>query len=112
MGSIISFVDCNGQQIDGPCDEVLSLKDLAGKWKAFGWHVIECDGHSLGKLGSAIDVAHSRKGSGIPCIVLMRTVMGKGVDFMEGTHKWHGIPPNDEQLVDALSQLDGSLGDY
>jgi transketolase len=112
IDNIISFVDCNGQQIDGPCDEVLSLKDLAGKWKAFGWHVIECDGHSLGELGSAIDVAHSRKGSGIPCIVLMRTVMGKGVDFMEGTHKWHGIPPNDEQLVDALSQLDGSLGDY
>jgi transketolase len=112
IDNIISFVDCNGQQIDGPCEEVLSLKDLAGKWKAFGWHVIECDGHSLGELGSAIDVAHSRKGSGIPCIVLMRTVMGKGVDFMEGTHKWHGIPPNDEQLVDALSQLDGSLGDY
>ena len=112
IDNIISFVDCNGQQIDGPCDEVLSLKDLAGKWKAFGWHVIECNGHSLDELGDAIDEAHSRKGSGIPCIVLMKTVMGKGVDFMEGTHKWHGIPPNDEQLADALSQLDGSLGDY
>jgi len=112
IDNILSFVDCNGQQIDGPCDEILSLKDLAGKWKAFGWHVIECDGHSLDELGAAIEEAHSRRGSGVPCIVLMKTEMGKGVDFMEGTHKWHGIPPNDEQLADALSQLDGSLGDY
>ena len=112
VDNIISFVDCNGQQIDGACDEVLSLKDLAGKWKAFGWHVIECDGHNIDELGSAIEEAHSRRGSGVPCIILMTTVMGKGVDFMEGTHKWHGIPPNDEQLSDALSQLDGSLGDY
>ena len=112
IDNILSFVDCNGQQIDGPCDEILSLKDLAGKWKAFWWHVIECDGHSLDELGAAIEEAHSRRGSGVPCIVLMKTEMGKGVDFMEGTHKWHGIPPNDEQLADALSQLDGSLGDY
>jgi len=112
IDNILSFVDCNGQQIDGPCDEILSLKDLAGKWKAFGWHVIECDGHSLDELGAAIEEAHSRRGSGVPCIVLMKTEMGKGVDFMEGTHKWHGIPPNDEQLAVALSQLDGSLGDY
>lgn len=112
MDNILSFVDCNGQQIDGPCDEVLSLSDLSGKFKAFGWHVMECDGHDLEDLQRVIDEAHSRRGSGVPCIVLMITVMGKGVDFMEGTHKWHGVAPNDEQLADALSQLEETLGDY
>ena len=112
IDNIISFIDCNGQQIDGSTEDVLSLKDLGAKWSAFGWHVIKCDGHSLDDLGSAIDEAKSRRGSGVPCIVLMKTVMGKGVDFMEGTHKWHGIAPNDEQLADALSQLEETLGDY
>ena len=112
VDNILSFVDCNGQQIDGPCDEVLSLSDLAGKFTAFGWHVMECDGHDLEDLQRVIDEAHSRRGSGVPCIVLMKTEMGKGIDFMEGTHKWHGVAPNDEQLVDALSQLEETLGDY
>ena len=112
VDNILSFVDCNGQQIDGPCDEVLSLSDLASKFTAFGWHVMKCDGHDLEDLQRVIDEAHSRKGSGVPCIVLMKTEMGKGIDFMEGTHKWHGVAPNDEQLVDALSQLEETLGDY
>ena len=112
IDNILSFVDCNGQQIDGPCDEVLSLSDLSGKFKAFGWHVMECDGHDLDDIQRVIDEAHSRRGSGVPCIVLMVTAMGKGVDFMEGTHKWHGVAPNDEQLADALSQLEETLGDY
>ena len=112
VDNILSFVDCNGQQIDGPCDDVLSLSDLACKWKAFGWHVMECDGHDLNDLQRVIDEAHSKRGSGIPCVVLMKTEMGKGVDFMEGTHKWHGVAPNDEQLADALSQLPETLGDY
>ena len=112
IDNILSFVDCNGQQIDGPCDEVLSLLDLSGKFKAFGWHVMECDGHDLNDLQRVIDEAHSRRGAGVPCIVLMVTAMGKGVDFMEGTHKWHGVAPNDEQLADALSQLEETLGDY
>ena len=112
VDNILSFVDCNGQQIDGPCDEVLSLSDLSGKFKAFGWHVMECDGHNLDNIQRVIDEAHSRRGSGVPCIVLMVTAMGKGVDFMEGTHKWHGVAPNDDQLADALSQLEETLGDY
>ena len=112
MDNVLSFVDCNGQQIDGPCDEVLSLSDLSGKFKAFGWHVMECDGHDLDDLQRVIDEAHARRGSGVPCIVLMITAMGKGVDFMEGTHKWHGVAPNDDQLADALSQLEETLGDY
>ena len=112
VDNILSFVDCNGQQIDGPCDEVLSLSDLAGKFTSFGWHVMECDGHDLEDLQRVIDEAHSRRGSGVPCIVLMKTEMGKGIDFMEGTHKWHGVAPNNEQLTDALSQLEETLGDY
>ena len=112
VDNIVSFVDCNGQQIDGPCDEVLSLSDLSGKFKAFGWHVMACDGHDLDDIQRVIDEAHSRRGSGVPSIVLMATVMGKGVGFMEGTHKWHGVAPNDEQLADALSQLEETFGDY
>jgi len=112
IDNILSFVDCNGQQIDGPCDKVLSLSDLSGKFKTFGWHVMECNGHDLNDIQRVIDDAHSRRGSGVPCIVLMATAMGKGVDFMEGTHKWHGVAPNDEQLADALSQLEETLGDY
>ncbi len=112
IDNILSFVDCNGQQIDGPCDEVLSLTDLAEKFRAFGWHVMACDGHDLEDIQRTIDEAHSRRGLGVPCIVMMVTAMGKGVDFMEGTHKWHGVAPNDDQLSDALSQLEETLGDY
>ncbi len=112
IDNIISFVDCNGQQIDGSTDDVLSLTDLGAKWSAFGWRVLKCDGHDLDELGRVIAEAKSHSGSGVPNIVLMKTEMGKGVDFMEGTHKWHGIAPNDAQLADALSQLEETLGDY
>ncbi|PCJ81401.1 MAG: transketolase [Bacteroidetes bacterium] len=112
IDNIISFIDCNGQQIDGSTEDVLSLKDLAAKWSAFGWNVLKCDGHDLNDIGRVISEAKSRRGLGVPCVVLMKTEMGKGVDFMEGTHKWHGIAPNDEQLADALSQLEETLGDY
>ena len=112
VDNIISFVDCNGQQIDGSTDDVLSLTDLGAKWTAFGWRVLKCDGHDLEDIGRVIAEAKSHSGSGVPNVVLMKTEMGKGVDFMEGTHKWHGIAPNDEQLADALSQLEETLGDY
>ncbi len=112
VDNIISFVDCNGQQIDGSTEDVLSLIDLGAKWAAFGWRVLKCDGHDLEDLGRVIAEAKSHSGSGVPNVVLMKTEMGKGVDFMEGTHKWHGIAPNDEQLADALSQLEETLGDY
>ena len=112
VDNIISFIDCNGQQIDGSTDDVLSLTDLGAKWAAFGWRVLKCDGHSLQDIGRVIKEAKSHSGEGVPTVVLMKTVMGKGVDFMEGTHKWHGIAPNDEQLADALSQLEETLGDY
>ena len=112
VDNIISFVDCNGQQIDGSTDDVMSLGDLKAKWKAFGWHVLTCNGHDFDALDQAIATAKSRRGSGQPTVVLMTTVMGKGVDFMEGTHKWHGIAPSDDQLADALNQLESTLEDY
>ena len=112
VDNIISFIDYNGQQIDGSTEDVLSLIDLGAKWTAFGWRVLKCDGHDLEDLRRVIAEAKSHAGSGIPTIVLMKTVMGKGVDFMEGTHKWHGIAPNDEQLANALYQLEETLGDY
>lgn len=112
VDNLISFVDCNGQQIDGSTDDVMNLGDLAGKWKAFGWHVLTCDGHNFEALRKAIAEAKSNRGSGRPTVILMKTEMGKGVDFMEGTHEWHGIAPNDAQLERALAQLTEGLTDY
>ena len=112
VDNLISFVDCNGQQIDGPTDEVMGLGDLAQKWTAFGWQVHVCDGHDFDALRAAVTTSREARGSGVPQVVLMKTAMGKGVDFMEGTHEWHGIAPNDDQLASALGQLDETLGDY
>ena len=112
IDNVVSFVDCNGQQIDGATDEVMSLGDLEAKWKAFGWRVLTCSGHDFEDLGRVIAAADAARGSGIPTVVLMRTDMGRGVDFMEGTHHWHGIAPNDAQLAQALAQLPETLGDY
>ena len=112
IDNVVSFVDCNGQQIDGSTEEVMSLGDLEAKWKAFGWRVLTCNGHDFEDLGRVIAEADAARGSGVPTVVLMRTDMGRGVDFMEGTHHWHGIAPNDEQLANALAQLPETLGDY
>ncbi|MAI22928.1 MAG: transketolase [Crocinitomicaceae bacterium] len=112
VDNLISFVDCNGQQIDGATDDVMNLGDLADKWSAFNWHVLTCDGHDFDALRNAIAKAKENRGTGRPTVVLMKTEMGKGVDFMEGTHEWHGIAPNDEQLEDALTQLQSSHTDY
>jgi transketolase len=111
IDNIVSFIDCNGQQIDGPTDDVLSLGDLAAKWTAFGWRVLSCNGHDFADLDRVIREADAARGSGIPTVVLMETAMGRGVDFMEGTHHWHGIAPNDEQLAAALAQIPETLGD-
>ncbi len=112
VDNIISTIDVNGQQIDGPVEDVLTLGDLAGKWRAFGWEVIAMDGHDMGAITSTLSKAKALCGQGKPICILMKTDMGKGVDFMEGTHKWHGVAPNDEQLADALGQLEETLGDY
>ena len=112
IDNLISFVDWNGQQIDGSVEDVMSLGSLHDKWSAFGWEVMECNGHDLEDLDRVFKAARAAGGNGKPVMVLMRTDMGRGVDFMEGTHKWHGVDPNDDQLKSALSQLETSLSDY
>ena len=112
IDNIIATIDYNGQQIDGPVDEVNSLLNLKSKWEAFGWLVMECNGNDIGQLIHTLEDAKAASGKNKPIIILMETAMGKGIDFMEGTHKWHGIAPNDEQLKSALDQLSETLGDY
>ena len=112
VDNLVATIDYNGQQIDGPVDEVMSLKNIKAKWEAFGWQVVESHGNDLAELIPALEVATSKLGNGKPVLNLMTTDMGYGVDFMVGTHKWHGIAPNDEQLASALEQLDETLGDY
>jgi transketolase len=112
IDNLIAVVDYNGQQIDGPVDEVMPLGDLKAKWEAFGWQVLEMNGNVIKEVLETLAKAKSRCGKGKPVVILMRTIMGKGVDFMEGSHKWHGSPPNDEQLAKALTMLEETLGDY
>lgn len=112
VDNLIATVDVNGQQIDGSTDHVISLGNLEEKWKAFGWDVMQMEGNDMDAVVAGIQEAKSRCGKGKPVCILMHTQMGKGVDFMEGTHEWHGIAPNDEQLARALSQLPETLGDY
>ena len=112
VDNIIVTVDYNGQQIDGSTNEVMSLSNLKAKWEAFGWKVIESEGNDLSAILQKLEEAKNFTNQGLPILNLMTTDMGKGVDFMEGTHKWHGIAPNDEQLASALGQLEETLGDY
>lgn len=112
VDNIIATVDYNQKQIDGPIEEVMDLGDLQAKWLAFGWEVLEMDGHNIESILSVMAQAKNMTGKGKPIMVIMNTEMGQGVDFMMGTHKWHGSPPNDEQAKTALSQLKETLGDY
>lgn len=112
VDNLLVTVDWNGQQIDGPTREVISLGDLPAKWAAFGWTVLEAQGNDMEKLLPSLREAQSHLGKGKPVVVLMKTEMGSGVDFMEGSHKWHGVPPNEEQKDRALAQLPETLGDF
>ena len=112
VDNLISTVDYNGRQIDGDVDQVLPLGDLQAKWEAFGWDVMKVDGHDMEAILHTYAAARERTGRGRPVMVLMRTEMGQGVDFMMHSHAWHGIAPNDQQLASALSQLEETLGDY
>ena len=112
VDNIIATIDFNGRQIDGDLDDVLPLGNLSEKWKAFGWEVLEMDGHNFNSIRSVMDSAISLTGKGKPIVIIMKTEMGQGVDFMMGTHKWHGSAPNDQQLEAAVEQLAETLGDY
>jgi transketolase len=113
IDNLIATIDYNGRQIDGDVDDIMPLGDLAAKWHAFGWDVIELDnGNRLEEVIQTLEMGKKHSGQGKPVMILMRTEMGAGVDFMMGSNKFHGVPPNDEQLESALGQLEETLGDY
>jgi transketolase len=112
VDNLISTIDWNGQQIDGPTKKVMGLDNLQAKFEAFNWTVLVMNGNDMDDTVKMLDHAKSLTGQGKPICILMKTEMGKGIDFMEGSHEWHGIAPNDEQLAKALAQLPETLGDY
>lgn len=113
VDNLIATVDVNGQQIDGSTDNVMGLGSIKAKFEAFGWIVLEQpDGNNMKAVVETLELAKQHCGKAKPVCILLHTVMGKGVDFMEGTHEWHGIAPNDKQLALAKEQLKETLGDY
>ena len=112
VDNLVSTVDWNGQQIDGPTYKVLDLGNIKEKFEAFGWYVLEMNGNDMDEVVATLETAVSMTGKGKPIAIIMRTIMSKGVDFMENDHNWHGVAPNDEQLKKALDQLPETLGDY
>jgi transketolase len=112
VDNIIATIDYNGRQIDGDVEDVLSLGNLEQKWQAFGWEVFHMNGHDFENMRSILTQAKNASGNGKPIVIIMTTEMGQGVDYMMGTHKWHGSAPNAEQLESALNQLEETLGDY
>jgi transketolase len=112
VDNLIAFIDENGQQIDGPTEKVMSNRDLQAKYEAFGWNVMRMDGNNAEDIQNTLKKAKAELGQGSPIMIIMKTEMGAGVDFMMYSHKWHGVAPNDQQLQDALAQLEETLGDY
>ncbi len=112
VDNLISTIDYNGRQIDGDVDEVLSLGNLENKWIAFGWETLNCNGNDLEDVIRTLTKAKEMTGKGKPIMIIMKTEMGNGVDYMMGSHKWHGVAPNDEQLEIALNQNPETIGDY
>lgn len=112
LDRLIVMTDWNGQQIDGPVSEILDTGDLKPKWEAFGWNTKVVDGHNIDAIKEALQWAKNSVGDGKPKMLLMKTDMGRGVDFMQGTHHWHGKAPNDKERESALSQLKETLGDF
>ena len=112
VDNVIATIDFNGRQIDGDVEQVLSLGNLEEKWQAFGWEVLHMDGHNFDSIRATMQQAKALTGKGKPIVIIMKTEMGQGVDYMMGSHKWHGVAPNPEQLALALNQLPETLGDY
>jgi transketolase len=112
LDNLIITIDVNGQQIDGATKDVMNIAPLQQKFESFGWTVIEMEGNDMAKVLDGIHKAQGLSRNNKPVCILMKTEMGKGVDFMEGTHEWHGIAPNDQQLENALAQLNTTLSDY
>ena len=112
VDNLITTIDWNGQQIDGPTEQVISLGNISEKFEAFGWTTLSMQGNDMDDVVKVLEEAKSLTGHGKPIAIMMHTLMGKGVDFMENDHGWHGIAPNDDQLAKALAQLPETMGDY
>src|SRR5215218_2923234 len=112
VDNLISTVDWNGQQIDGPTYKINDLGDIRLKFEAFGWRTLQMNGNDMDEVVHTLEEAKSLVGKGKPIAIIMQTIMGKGVDFMENDHNWHGVAPNDAQLQTALTQLPETMGDY
>ena len=112
VDNLVAIVDYNKKQIDGSTDDVMNLGDMRAKYEAFGWKVLEMNGNNMQEVVETLDETRKGAHQGKPQLILAHTEMGMGVDFMMGTHKWHGSAPNDEQAANALSQLEETLGDY
>lgn len=112
IDNLIATIDYNGQQIDGAVKDILDLKNLKAKWEAFGWEVQEFNGNNLQEVINGLERAQTLAKKGKPVVNLMKTEMGFGVDFMTGSHKWHGVAPNDEEFAKAMAQLEETIGDF
>jgi transketolase len=112
VDNLIATIDWNGQQIDGPTEQVISLGNITEKFEAFGWTTLSMQGNDMNDVVRVLEEAKALTGQGKPIAIMMHTLMGKGVDFMENDHGWHGIAPNDDQLAKALAQLPETMGDY
>ncbi len=112
LDNLVVIIDNNGQQIDGPTDEVMYLGDLGAKWATFGWDIVRMNGNDMAAVVKTLQEVVARPKAGRPVCIIMDTAMGKGVDFMEGTHHWHGKAPNKDQALAALMQLEETLGDF
>lgn len=112
VDNLIAAVDYNGKQIDGSLDDVIPMGNLRAKWEVFGWKVLEAEGNNMENILKVLSEAIEHTGKGQPIVILLHTEMGYGVDYMMGTHKWHGVAPNDEEAERALEQLEETLGDY
>lgn len=112
VDNLVAIVDYNQKQIDGSTDDVMNLGDMRAKYEAFGWKVIEMNGNNMQEVVDTLNQVRKGAHQGKPQLILAHTEMGMGVDFMMGTHKWHGSAPNDEQAANALAQLEETLGDY
>ena len=112
IDNLIATIDWNGQQIDGPTSKVMKLDNLHAKFEAFNWQVMEMEGNDMDAVVAGLEKAKTLLGKEKPVVILMKTVMGKGVDFMEGSYEWHGVAPNDDQLKKALLQIPETMGDF
>jgi transketolase len=112
VDNLISIIDWNGQQIDGPTYKVNNLGDIKAKFEVFGWQTLQMNGNNMDEVLHTLEEARSLVGKGKPIAIIMQTIMGKGVEFMENDHNWHGVAPNNEQLEKALAQLPETMGDY